>query len=105
MAIQYAATAPRRSRPVPKMLLVSLVLPFAILVAIIAFSIFRAAQAKEPVPPGQRGSLVWGDGIFSTRTQVKAWLLLHGGSYTDWAKHHPAALKLLVPTRTSKPAK
>jgi hypothetical protein len=99
MAIQYAAAAPRRSRPVPKTLIVWLALPFVILLAIVAFSIFRAARATQPPPPGHVGSLVWGDGIFTTRSQVKAWLLLHGGSYRVWARHHPGALRLLLSPR------
>src|SRR5690242_17460535 len=105
MAINYAAvsTPPQqRRRPFPKTLIVSLVLPFAVLLAIVAFSIFRAVRASEPPPPGHVGSLVWGNGIFTTRVQLKAWLELHGGSYTYWARNHPSALKLLL--HPAKPA-
>jgi len=103
MAINYAATPAQRRRPLPKTLIASLALPFVILLAIVAFSIFRAARATEPLPPGHVGSLVWGDGIFTTRTQLKAWLELHGGDYTYWARHHPRALRLLVhPARPAR---
>jgi hypothetical protein len=52
---------------------------------------------KNPAPPGARGSLVWGDGIFSNKAQLKAWLSIHGGSYAKWAKTHPRALVLVKP--------
>jgi hypothetical protein len=51
----------------------------------------------HPDAPGFHGSLVWGDGIFSNRAQLKAWLILHGASYEDWVKQHPAAVKLVKP--------
>ena len=49
------------------------------------------------MPPGIRGSLVWGDGIFANQAQLKAWLKLHGGSYEVWVRQHPAALRLVKP--------
>jgi hypothetical protein len=103
MAVNFAAAPSRRRQPFPKMLIASLALPFVILLSIVAFSTFRAVRGTEPPAPGHVGSLVWGDGIFTTRTQLKAWLALHGGDYTYWARHHPGALKLLL--HPAKPAK
>ena len=70
-------------------------MPFAIFVGIFVFANVKPAPAAGATPPGSRGSLVWGDGIFAKRVEVKAWLGIHGGSYRSWAPHHPAALRLL----------
>ena len=62
------------------------------------YGVVNPSKAKpNPNAPGFRGSLVWGDGIFANRAQLKAWLKLHGASYEDWVKQHPAALKLVKP--------
>lgn len=53
----------------------------------------------QPAAPGTEHSLVWGDGIFAKRTEMKAWLGLHGASYRLWAQTHPAALRLIPTTR------
>jgi hypothetical protein len=49
--------------------------------------------------PGTRGALVWGDGVFATKRELKAWLRIHGGKYTAWQRHHPAAAALVRPGR------
>ena len=54
-------------------------------------------EAAIRTRPGFHGSLVWGDGIFSNQAQLKAWLGLHGASYKEWVKQHPAALRLVKP--------
>ena len=81
-----------------------LVLPFVILIAVALFASFRWHPGTKTPPPGMRGSLVWGDAIFADRVEVKAWMTLHGASYTRWAKHHPAALSLL-PAKAKRPPK
>ena len=72
-----------------------LALPLVILMGVVVFANVKPAPAAGAVPPGTRGNLVWGDGIFAKRVEVAAWLGLHGGSYRVWAPHHPAALRLL----------
>src|SRR5579884_898371 len=72
-----------------------LAVPIAILLGVVVFANVKPAPAARAVPPGSRGSLVWGNGIFAKRIEVKAWLGIHGGSYRSWAPHHPAALRLL----------
>src|SRR2546426_403707 len=86
---------PRGSRRVSAWAFAPLVLPFVILIAIAAFATLRWHPTTKTPPPGTRGSLVWGDAIFADRVEVRAWMVLHGGSYQRWAKHHPAALRLL----------
>jgi hypothetical protein len=72
-----------------------LAVPLAILAGVVVFANVKPAPAAGATPPGARGSLVWGDGIFAKRVEVKAWLGIHGASYRRWAPHHPAALRLL----------
>lgn len=76
-----------------------LVIPFVLAVVILAGTAayaFARPQSHADLPgPGSRGSLVWGDGLFASRVEMKAWLTLHGAAYRAWAQSHPAALKLL----------
>jgi hypothetical protein len=74
-----------------------LAVPYLILVAIAAYAAFSPYASTNTPPPGTRGSLVWGDAIFSNKAQLKAWLSIHGGSYAKWAKTHPRALVLVNP--------
>jgi hypothetical protein len=92
----------------PTRVFIPLLLPFLILIGIAVYAAVTPYDSTNLPPPGQRGSLVWGDGIFANETEMKAWLKLHGGaSFTEWAKHHPAALSLVKPRhrRTAVPAK
>ena len=88
--------APRR-RQSAAWVFVPLATAFLIIAGIAVYGIVSPYDAKSPPPPGQHGSLVWGDGIFSNRAQLKAWLGIHGASYGAWAKTHPAALRLVKP--------
>jgi len=93
------AAAPR-PRGVPTRVFLPLLLPFLILIGIAVYSAVTPYQSTNLPPPGQRGSLVWGDGIFANEIELKAWLRLHGaGSFRHWAKHHPAALSLMRPRK------
>jgi hypothetical protein len=76
---------------------VSVALPFAILAGIAVFAAVSPYESTKTPPPGTHGSLVWGDGIFSNRVEMKAWLKLHGAHYAPWAKLHPKALSLVKP--------
>jgi hypothetical protein len=96
IAYQVPREAPRRNRVSP-WAFVPLVVPFLILLAVALFATYRWHTPTKTPPPGTRGSLVWGDAIFANRTEVKAWMTLHGASYESWARHHPAALRLLLP--------
>ncbi len=78
--------------------LLSLALPFVILAAVAGYSVIRPTSSADLPQPGSRGALVWGNGIFASRSELKAWLNLHGGGYEAWARRHPAALRL-VPTK------
>jgi hypothetical protein len=73
---------------------------FAIIAGIAIYGVLSPSKAKpNPHAPGFRGSLVWGDGIFANKAQLKAWLKLHGASYDAWVKQHPAALRLVKPVK------
>jgi hypothetical protein len=75
-----------------------LALAFAIIAGIAIYGVLSPSKATPaPAAPGFRGSLVWGDGIFSNKAQLKAWLTLHGASYKVWVREHPAALRLVRP--------
>ena len=99
MAYNVPRELPRGGRRVSPWAFTPLVLPFVILIAVAVFATLRWHPATKTPPPGTRGSLVWGDAIFADRVEVQAWMTLHGASYVRWAKHHPAALRLLPPKR------
>jgi hypothetical protein len=83
-------TATRRS------VLLPLALPFVILGALALYGLLAPESQRSLRSPGSQGALVWGDGIFANKTELKAWIRLHGGSYSEWLKLHPSAKSLLV---------
>ena len=98
MVAMQARTRKRASKPNRLVVFLPLVVAFGIIAGIAIYGAVSPSKAKpNPDAPGFRGSLVWGDGIFSNRAQLKAWLVLHGASYGDWVRQHPAALKLVRP--------
>jgi len=72
------------------------VLALLVLLGTTAYGILQPQNHVTPPAPGQRGALVWGDGIFATRSELSAWLYLHHASYATWARKHPAALRLVL---------
>jgi hypothetical protein len=85
---------------VPTKVFIPLLLPFLILIGIGVYAAVTPYDSTNLPPPGQRGSLVWGDAIFANRTELKAWLRLHGaGDFRVWAKDHPAAMRLVTPRK------
>jgi len=82
----------------PLRIFLPLAVPFAILLAVAVFAAVSHPTPRVVTPaPGNRGSLVWGDGIFARPFELKGWLQLHGGSYRSWAKQHPAGVRLIRP--------
>jgi hypothetical protein len=51
---------------------------------------------RKPQRPGESGALIWGEGVFSSALELKAWLETRGVNYKEWARKHPDAVKLLV---------
>ncbi len=90
-----STVAPNVRRHSSAGLFVSLLLPFAILATVGAYGLLRSSDSTNLPQPGSRGALVWGNGIFASRVEMKAWLNLHGGGYRAWARRHPAALRLV----------
>lgn len=88
------ATVSRRGR---RLLLVFMPLasPLAIIAAVGVFAIVAPPEPSRLSGPGSRGSLVWGNGIFANRGELRAWLTLHGGDYRRWERHHPGAIRLI----------
>ncbi len=93
-----SSVEPKVARRHPSLLFLPLALPFAILAAVAVYGVLRPSSSNGPPAPGSPGSLVWGNGIFANRVELKAWFALHGGSYAAWAKQHPAALRLVSAT-------
>jgi hypothetical protein len=87
---------PRNPEPSIRLFL-PLAVPFAILIALAIFAVVTQKAPAGAPAPGSRGALVWGDGLFARTPEMRAWLVLHNGSYRAWAKQHPAALHLLRP--------
>lgn len=56
----------------------------------------REAELRQPERPGESGALIWGEGVFSSALELKAWLEARGVNYKEWARRHPEAVKLLV---------
>jgi hypothetical protein len=88
-----------RSKGHPSLVFLPLALPFVILAAVGVYGTLAPSTSSGPPAPGRHGSLVWGNGIFANRAELKAWMTLHGGNYESWAKSHPAALGLVSPKR------
>jgi len=96
--MEGAITAAPRPRGVPTRVFIPLLLPFLILIGIAVYAAVTPYDSTNLPPPGQRGSLVWGDAIFANKFELKAWLRNHGAPpYHRWATEHPAALSLLKP--------
>ena len=105
MVAMQARTTNRARKPNRLVLFLPLVTAFAIIAGIAIYGVVSPSKAKpNPNAPGFRGSLVWGDGIFANKAQLKAWLKLHGASYQVWVKQHPAALRLVRPPVKHKAA-
>jgi len=89
--------APKKRRQSAAMVFIPLATAFLIIAGIAIYGVISPYNAKTPPAPGGRGALVWGDGIFANKAQLKAWLRIHGASYEEWVKTHPAALQLIKP--------
>jgi hypothetical protein len=98
MAGVVAMPTAKKTQHAAAWVFVPLGIAFLIIAGIAVFGIVSPYSLKPaPPPPGTHGSLVWGDGIFSNQAQLKAWLRIHGASYDEWVKTHPAALELVKP--------
>jgi hypothetical protein len=98
ISAMMVAMQARTRKPSPLWVFLPLAAAFAIIAGIAIYGVVNQPKANpHPNAPGFHGSLVWGDGIFSNRAQLKAWLKLHGASYDAWVKQHPAALRLVKP--------
>jgi hypothetical protein len=99
-----SSVEPRPARRHPSLLFLPLALPFVILAAVAVYGVV-GSSSNGPPSPGTPGSLVWGNGIFANRVELRAWFALHGGNYAAWAKQHPAALRLVpVTSRQTRPS-
>ena len=97
MAAAMTVRTGRKKRHSPAWVFVPIATAFVIIAAIAIYGQISPYNSKKPPAPGHRGSLVWGDGIFANKLQLKAWLSQHGASYGTWAKTHPKALALVKP--------
>jgi hypothetical protein len=101
--------SPRPSPPAPATqgalrVFLPLALPFAILAGVAVFAVLTPQHQVSASGPGHPGALVWGDGIFANRVELKAWLAQHGGSYQVWLRDHPSAKVLLARHATVRKA-
>ena len=80
--------------------LIPFILSIVILLGVTGYGVFRPQNHVHPAAPGERGSLVWGNGIFANRLELSAWLHQHHASFAKFAEKHPAALRL-VPLRAA----
>jgi hypothetical protein len=50
-----------------------------------------AAQQASRRPQPATGTIIWGGRIFSSRSDLRGWLVSRGSSYRQWASKHPVA--------------
>ena len=72
------------------------------MVAAVIYGALRPHNHVQLKGPGTTGKLHWSNGVFTSRAELRAWLIAHGKSYDAWAKAHPAAVRML-PAETAKP--
>jgi hypothetical protein len=87
----------RRERRFPPTIVLPWLATAAILVATATFAFWpREPELRQPKKPGESGALIWGEGVFSSALELKAWLEARGVNYKEWARRHPEAVELLV---------
>ena len=87
----------RSKRKLPSAFVLPWLLTGAILIGAGGWAFWpREAELREPKKPGESGSLIWGEGVFSSALELKAWLEARGVNYKEWARRHPDAVELLV---------
>ena len=74
------------------------VLAFLVLAGVAMYGALKPTKASLGNPYGPPTGLVWGDGLFQNRAELRAWLANHGVSYKVWARTHPVARALVTPT-------
>jgi hypothetical protein len=71
----------------------------AVLLVMMVFvwlQVARAVKSAKPTPPlAQPTSLVWGNRVFQTETQLKRWVEERGMSYSTWAARHRGAVAVI----------
>jgi hypothetical protein len=107
-----AAVAARpRGRPVmperPRLrarVFLPFVLAFLVLAGVAIYGALKPTKATLANPYGPPLGLVWGNGLFQSQAELRAWLRNHGVSYKTWAKTHPAAREIVSPSSKHKKA-
>ena len=95
---------PRRPRRIAWGVLLPWIVTLGLLAGTAAYVFWPSEpELRSPVKPGRDGALIWSDGVFANALELEAWLRIRGVSYRQWARRHPAAVKLLAPE--PKPAK
>jgi hypothetical protein len=106
-AAQAQGLAPKSRSRLPWALLLPWLVP-AVILAATAVAIFWPRPVEStPAAPGQAGLLVWGDGVFANPLELDAWLRIRGVTYAEWARRHPAGVKIITSppgTRTAPAA-
>jgi len=96
----------QQSKQPPFVLRPRFLVPFAIAVVVLlgaaVYGMVRPHNHVQLSGPGATGKLHWSNGVFTSKAELKAWLHVHGKSYSAFAKAHPAAVRML-PAETAKP--
>lgn len=101
----YPATAAQPKRR-PWALFLPLLIPVVVLAGFAAYVLLTPSKPRPLVPPpGHHGALVWGDGIFASTPEMRAWLQQHGGRYPSWASRHPRGVSLITSPRKEHSAR
>jgi hypothetical protein len=84
------------SRPAVRLFSLAII---AVLVAMMVFVWLQVARtlrsAAPPPTTGEPASLVWGDRVFQTETQLQSWVEARGISYSVWAARHRGAVAVI----------
>jgi hypothetical protein len=75
------------------------ILVAVVAVALVWGSVIRTLMKPVPAaaPIGSPQAVAWGDKVFLNPAQLHAWLRSRGIPYESWARHHPAAIRVLDP--------
>jgi hypothetical protein len=107
MAQPIPAVRSSKAHEVSWIAFVPLALAILMFVGLGVYSVVRPVgpTPRGPVGPGSPGALVWSNGIFSDRPEMRSWLHFHGVTYKAFAKHHPQAHAFLPPKSRPLPKK
>jgi hypothetical protein len=86
-------------RALPKLLIVLVIAALLVVAGLLWLDVVQKMRHASPVPvpkgPPFPSAIVWGDHVFSSRTEFARWLHSKGASYSHWRKRFPSEAAVL----------